>query len=165
VELDAYKVCVGFCDAVQRLGDDVLRLVDQLLHIASAQVESLRQRVDWPLFRHPAFYLDIWGLRFTSRDQALINEDVVDDRADDPPNYWSDDREPPVPVDVAVIPRQGHPVPACEPGEEPRAEVAGRIDGVTAVGAVGHPDPGHQQADDPWPKVSFRSQVAIVDDR
>src|SRR6266567_2826606 len=113
----------------------------------------------------PAFYLDIWRLRLTSRHQHVVDEEVVHNRAYQPPDNWSDDWEPPVPVDVAVVPLQRHSVPAGEPGEKPWAEVAGRIDRVTRIRAEGHPDPRHEQADDERPQVSFRGQVPFVDDR
>src|SRR3989440_10045253 len=134
---------MGRGDAVQGLGDDVLRLVDQLLHVSSAQVESL-ELLDWLFLRDLALDLDIWGLRLTSGHQPLMDEEVVHKRAYQRPDNWSDDWEPPVPVDVAVVPRQRHSVPAGEPGEKPRAEVAGRIDRVTRIRAEGHPDPRHE---------------------
>src|SRR5512132_4356956 len=127
VELDAYEVWMGRGDAVQGLGDNVLWLVDQLLHVSSAPVGSLLLR---PLLGDLALHLDVRGGRLTSGPQPLLDEDVVDHRPDDSANYASHDGNPPVPVDVAVVAGERHPVPAGEVREEPRPEVARRIDRI-----------------------------------
>src|SRR6266536_140832 len=111
-----------------------------------------------------ALDLDVGGRRLTAGHQPLVDEEVVNQRAYHRPHNWSDDWEPPVPVDVAVVPRQRHSVPAGEPGEEPRPEIAGRVDRVTRIRAEGYSDPGDDQADEPRTQVPFRCQVPLVDD-
>src|SRR5262245_17082769 len=58
------------------------------------------------LFRYSFFDMSLVGCgRLTSGLQPLIDEGVVHDGADDSADDASHDRDPPVPVDVAVVPR------------------------------------------------------------
>src|ERR1035438_7071563 len=84
--------------------------------------------------------------------QHVSDEEVVDDHAKYASDEGADDGHPEVDAEVegsrAEGPRQGHLSPPCEVGEEPGPEIAGRVDGVPRVRAIGHPDRGHGEADD-----------------
>src|SRR5579875_161973 len=86
------------------------------------------------------------------RVQDVADEVVVDEHADDAADERADDRYPEVVAEVearhTVAPGKGHLSPPREEGEQAGPEVAGRVDRIAGVGAVGHSDGGHREADD-----------------
>src|SRR5579875_3014644 len=98
------------------------------------------------------FLRNAFLLPLQPRVQDVADEEVIDEHADDAADERADDRYPEVVAEVearhVVAPGKGHLSPPREEGEQARPEVAGRVDGVAGVGAEGHADRCHGEADD-----------------
>src|SRR4051794_10298093 len=94
--------------------------------------------------------------------QGAADPEVVQPGTDEAADERTDDRDPEVDVPVLVPP--GTAV-AGEEGRQARPEVASGVDGVPGVGAPGHPDGHHDQADDERRQVGAGRRAAQVGDR
>src|SRR3981081_4153500 len=83
------------------------------------------------------------GLDHAPGDQDVLDEEVVDEDADDPADQRRDDRDDEVPVRA----RERGVTVAREEGQEAGPEVARRVDRVAAVSAVGVADGQNPQPD------------------
>src|SRR5262245_58001668 len=104
-------------------------------------------------------------LRYVYRDarafvQAIADKEIVDPAAERAADTRRDDRDPP----PAVAGAEDFAAPACDRGEEPRTEVARRIDGVARVEAVGRADQKDEQPDNHRHEPSRGRSVALVGD-
>jgi hypothetical protein len=101
--------------------------------------------------------------------QDVADEQVVEEDADDASDERPHDGYPEVAAEIktdrVVGAREGDPPPAGDPGEQPGAEVARRVDRVARVRAVGHADRGHGQADGKRRQVGPDRGVPQVDQR
>src|SRR6266700_3564987 len=75
------------------------------------------------------------GLGDAPGHQDTLDEEVVHQDPEHPAHEGTDDRDPEVVAEPVAIARQGRLAPAGDGGEQPRAEVAGRVDRVARVGA------------------------------
>src|SRR4051812_19986139 len=107
--------------------------------------------------------LDDFGVgRGPAGEQRLADQPVVDEGADGRSDQGPDKRDPEVRVHVPVVPGHGDLLPALDPGHQPRSEVAGRVDGVARVGAVGQADGHDDEADDDRGQVRLDRRVVLV---
>ena len=101
--------------------------------------------------------------------QDVADEQVVEEDADDGSYQRPHDGYPEVAgeieTDRMVGARKGHLPPPGDPGEQPGAEVTGRVDRVARVRPVGHADRGHGQADRERRQVGPDRGVPQVDQR
>src|ERR671924_19835 len=103
--------------------------------------------------------------RGTARDEHVVDEEVVDQRADEPAHKRSDDRDPHIAIDVRVVAGHRDVTPTLDPGEQPWTEVTRGVDRVAGVRPERQADREHQEADEQRPNVHSRGNVELVDQR
>jgi hypothetical protein len=79
--------------------------------------------------------LDVRWFRLAAGAQRVTDEEVVYDRADRSADERSDDRDPEIAVDVAIVAGDRDVTPTGDQGEQARPEIACRVDRVAGVGS------------------------------
>ena len=101
--------------------------------------------------------------------QDVADEQVVDEHAQGAPDQRPDDGYPEVVAERdtchVVAARQGQLPPSREEREQPGPEVAGRVNGISGVRAVGHPDRRDREADGQRREVGLDGRVPQVNER
>src|ERR1700738_3764307 len=95
------------------------------------------------------------GLDDAPGDQDVSDEEVVDVDTDDSADQRRDDRDEEVPVGA----RERRVAVASDEGQQAGAEVARRVDRVTAVGAEGVADRQYRQPDEQRRHVGLGREV------